>query len=872
MISISGLTKVYKTKGRKQCRALDSIDLALPDFGLIFILGKSGSGKSTLLNLIGGLDGATDGKIVVNGNDISNLSEQDCCRYRSSQVGFVFQDYHLIDELTVYDNVALSLNLRRMDVGDKVTEALKKVGLEGLERRFPTELSGGERQRVAIARAIIKQPRVILADEPVGNLDTETATAITELLQSLSKDCLIVIVSHNRNDALRYADRIVELSAGKIASDVCRNPDFPNKVTLSDGTLVYPEGHALSDSDLLLINGNREADVVTRKDKYLPHAEDVDCGRRVNIEKPSISHKNALLLGAKFLKNKAFAIAVSSLMIAIVMVVMALAQTIVSFDAGEIIKSGMKETETSSMTVTSFATKDLKLALGDNAKDYYVEITDGEIERFRNTGYTGEIREIYNFFLPIAQSSSIHSAGWTSGNRLNSIFPGASFGTIVANEALLTGLFGEATFVAMADEQRPGGVFVTDYLADAILWTNPAYQLAKKEYSSLLGNYYWVKKSNGTRAYINGVIHTGYKERYNDLVDKYNNEEFDSINDLIEDESFLKLSDEIFSSLGYTYSLNPNFKTDASNSCPYQVVYHYQLSFNGEPYFFDSPNLRDGKDAGYSLSDNEVMMSFSKYNEVFGTSFTESNLNTFAPHSVDLAQYYFFDPEMKNPLFQRKIDIVGLYQSSSTGATFYTSTELFNCFAKNSIFTTGLHFFGTEGVDEIVALCVEQEYSHNTFIIDAIHTMTRAVEVFVPIFRLVTILLCLGAISVLISFALKAVNGKLHDIGIMKALGMQNTGVFTVFGVQVVLIALLTCLLSTCGYFLFIGLANDLLVNALILIAPSRIMLNLNFLTFRPIIALINCGMVLAFSAISLVFPMIKIKRVKPVQIIKSRE
>ena len=178
MIRINNLTKIYKSKRRSRCKALDNINLTLPNKGLVFVLGKSGSGKSTLLNLIGGLDNITKGSIIVDGNNISYFNEKEFCDYRNTHIGFIFQDYHLIDELTVYENIVLSLNLRRIEDRGLVRNALKRVDLANYEDRYPSELSGGERQRVAIARAIVKKPRIILADEPTGNLDTNTASQI----------------------------------------------------------------------------------------------------------------------------------------------------------------------------------------------------------------------------------------------------------------------------------------------------------------------------------------------------------------------------------------------------------------------------------------------------------------------------------------------------------------------------------------------------------------------------------------------------------------------------------------------------------------------------------------------------------------------
>ena len=158
MIQVSNLTKVYKSKNKNKCVALDNISFTLPEKGLVFIIGKSGSGKSTLLNMLGGLDSVTNGSVNVFGNDIHKFSESKLYSYRSNMVGFIFQDFHLLDDLTVEENIAVSLKLEKEEIGDKVNNVLKEVDLEGYNKRYPNELSGGQKQRVAIARALIKNP------------------------------------------------------------------------------------------------------------------------------------------------------------------------------------------------------------------------------------------------------------------------------------------------------------------------------------------------------------------------------------------------------------------------------------------------------------------------------------------------------------------------------------------------------------------------------------------------------------------------------------------------------------------------------------------------------------------------------------------
>lgn len=872
MIKITNLTKVYKTKRRKLCCALNNVNLTLANNGLVFILGKSGSGKSTLLNLIGGLDSITSGKIEVNGNDISAFSERESCNYRNSQLGFIFQDYHLIDELSVYDNIALSLNLLKLEDDGDIKRALEKVDLAGYENRYPTELSGGERQRVAIARALVKNPSVILADEPTGNLDTNTATAIVQLLQELSKECLIVIVSHNRNDANRYADRIIELSRGEVINDVSLNPEFVNAVTVEKDKLFYPEGLALTACDVELINNNKHATLVKKSDKYLPSKKIEITEENKKIQKTTLSFKKSLDLSKKFLKSKLFAITASAFMIAVIMVIMALAQTIISFNAGKVMAQELKQMGTSAITVNSFISEETKLKLGQNSKDYYSNITNEQIQKFTNAGYSGEIHKIYNHFLPIENGYSQPCAGWLATSVLRSVYPNITLGTMVVTSEFLQKQFGELTYLAVAENPHPSGVYITDYLADAIFSVNKMYITKQKDYANLIGDYEWAAAAYGVRGYINGVIHTGYKERYKSLIEKFTKGELKNISDLTKEPLFISLSDEVFGSLGYTYSLNPNFETDFYQTPSVQAVYHYAINVNGVTYYPSAPNVRDGKDFKMELTGNQIVVNMARYNEMFGTEYTSATIKNFVPHTAKIEQFYYFDVERKNSLYKGEVEIVKLVSSTGGGATFYASTQLFNELLKNSLFTVGLHFYGSNGLDKVIDLSSELGFTQNTLVIDAIHTMTRAVEVFIPIFELVAIFLCVGVIFILISFASKMINNKMHDIGILKALGTQNGSVFAVFGVQVLLIALLTCLLASLGYYLFIGLANDVLIKSLVTLAPARIMLDLDFLTFKPIIAVINCALVAVFSVLSLIVPMVKIKRIKPVQIIKSKE
>lgn len=219
MIELKNVRKVYKAKKTEDTVALNKINTSIPSKGLVFIVGTSGSGKSTLLNCIGGLDKIDEGSIIIDGVDITKLNEHDLDKFRNSCLGFVFQDYNIIEDYNVFENINLSLELQGKSNPELVSETLNNLGLNGVEKRKINELSGGQKQRVAIARALVKNPSLILADEPTGNLDSKSSKQIFEILKKISKDRTVLVVSHDMNMAESYADIIIEISDGKIIKE-----------------------------------------------------------------------------------------------------------------------------------------------------------------------------------------------------------------------------------------------------------------------------------------------------------------------------------------------------------------------------------------------------------------------------------------------------------------------------------------------------------------------------------------------------------------------------------------------------------------------------------------------------------------------------
>ncbi|HEY1483570.1 MAG TPA: ABC transporter ATP-binding protein [Candidatus Acidoferrum sp.] len=211
----------HYTMGETHVRAVDDVSLTVPGSEFLALLGSSGSGKSTLLNLIAGLDRPSAGSIVANGQDLAALSSLELARYRRNTIGMIFQSFNLLPRMTLEENIELPLRLaevERSDRAPRVREVLERVRLTHRVGHRPTELSGGEQQRVAIARALVNRPKILLADEPTGNLDSSTGEAILSLLRELQAQLgmTIVMVTHERPLAERFADRLATMGDGKL--------------------------------------------------------------------------------------------------------------------------------------------------------------------------------------------------------------------------------------------------------------------------------------------------------------------------------------------------------------------------------------------------------------------------------------------------------------------------------------------------------------------------------------------------------------------------------------------------------------------------------------------------------------------------------
>lgn len=869
MIRVKNLIKIFKSKKKDKCIALDNVSFTLEDKGFVFIIGKSGSGKTTLLSIIGGLDNLTKGEISINGNLFSKFKEKDYVNYRNTMIGYIFQDFHLIDELTIYENIKISLDLQNNKDVSLIGEMLEKVGLKGYENRYPNELSGGEKQRIAIARALIKNPRIILADEPTGNLDTKTTSQVLSLLKELSKERLVIIVSHNLNDAREYADRIIELSSGKIINDLMRNDKYSDEVKLIDDELFIPVHKKFLDKESDFINSK----LIEGKIKRITQVDDIFIKNNKKekeeiIDDPltnkKFSLKNMLNLSFKFLKKDAVRLVLYSFVVACLIVILGLSQLIVSFDSSSIIEKELKNINQNSVSIfkEDIVNSDIEID-----KNCVLPIDEEDINKYYNAGYKGNIYELVN--VPLDYGTSFLLSEYHKPNKVSykDIYHSGTRGTLITTEDYLIDTFGSLEYVALCDKIKDEGIYITDYSADAILFYKNGSFI---DYNSILGKH----KSMGVNyyAYINGIIKTDYKEKYNSIFDTLMNVDItkEELMSLINSEEYRAYYDDVVQNLSISYTMNKNFKEDfvASNSRSWVPVENSLFIKDNKEYeierYFENGAVR----SNYILNDDEIVMSYEKYNTFFNTNYNEGNMNEFTPVDVEFKYYRNHDVNKEEVIYSTNLKITKLIK----GNIVYLNDKVFKEILSHNTFTLGLYFDDISNVSLISDVAFENGFSFNSIIAEVLTTITKAVNVFSGFFNIIFIGLCVAAFLILANYGMKLVKDRKYEIGVLKALGIKDKDLISIFGVQIIIAILLIIMMYIIGSILFIDLSNDVLIKSLMELAPNNLVLDIDIL-FINLNDLVSYSiLIILIVFISFALPIAILRRLKPLDIVKAKE
>ena len=854
MIIVKNLTKVYKSKKAKICVALNNVSFSLPSKGLVFVVGKSGSGKSTMLNLLGGLDSLTSGEINVFGNQLNEYSESELYSFRSNIVGFVFQDFHLLDDLTVADNVRLSLKLMAADDDERVEKALESVELLEYKDRYPRELSGGQQQRVAMARALVKNPDVIFADEPTGNLDSNTTEQIIKLIKEISKEKLVVVVSHNLFDAYEYADRIIELSEGRIINDLVINEKYENAVEVKDNKVIIPMLKRFKQDELDSLLSICKRDEILKieqsnnKFKQKEQKEEPLQAKVPQKKTKGLSFFNSVKFSAMFGKRRIIGFLLSAIFASILICVLSLAQSIANFDAKSMAVDSM--TEGSVYAVR----KDLDTLSG---QVHARVITDEDFAKIKQASPNAKLYKLY--------MSGLYINGYTIGyQKVPTITQSGlhiveTSGTLETNEEYAKKLLrlDNLDIYRGSVEQNTGGIYITDFVADSFIFYGKA-----ENYDEILGQQFEGSNDYWPDGYVNGIINTSYKEKYEGVIDQINSMTKES--PLTEE--IISFLDYVNQALAISYYFGDNYK-EISSANIYEGNYVYTRNFfvNGVDASSTISYISCGSYFDCVLGDNEVFMDVEAYNKIFGTEYTYGNCDTFVPHAIS-----FLSSDFNNEvIYSKQMTVAGI--GKCKGGNMLLADNVFYEYKEKMFHCYGVYADG-EDVSGFINYTMDNGYSNISLKMSAIQTMSQAVETFNKFFEFIAMILVCACVFIITSFGVKNIKSKMYEVGVMKALGCKLSSFFVIFGLHTLLIAFTTIVVFVVGYVAFANVANHILLESLKAITPTKIMLDLQFIKFDWRLALINSAVVVFISIVSTIIPIILLRRIKPVTIIKAKE
>lgn len=884
MIVLKNVTKRYKIKHKSDCVAVNNVSLTLPDKGMVFIIGKSGSGKSTLLNLLGGLDRCSSGEIVVDGNVLSKLSNRSLTKYRSSYVGFIFQDYHVLDNFTVKENVELALDIASDEDEERVNKVLNQVDLSMYADRYPSELSGGQKQRIAIARAMVKDSKIILCDEPTGNLDNKTSSQILGILKKISQEKLVVIVSHNMADADNYADRIIELYDGQIVRDRRRSENYNNEFRIENDVVYLPHYRDLNSNELILLNeeiqNNDNLSFKQIDNRFYPTVEGNQEMNKVELSSSKMSRKTIGKLFKIFFRHKRVGISISVFLVSLLVVCFAIFQSFLNFNSNKELSNVLNKYDINTIPLQKGTfTPDGNVELG-----WLRNVTDEDIQAFYDAGYEGKIYKKYNNTLVFSKYSSttVDYEGTISIPSLFAMFYATeTLGVINCSEEFLISLYGvdgKLNMLAGSTTGKDYGMIIPDYLADSLLFYSDNKDL---EYSDLIGEYYYGTIKYG---YINGIFDTNYEEKYDEIIKLYK-EAFNSsnltslYNDLINNELYKDFLANAVTYLGYGYSfeedyskalINKDFRNIICLSKFGVTINDDKSNFVSSTVTFMDDELFDQyypKNASYvgDLKDNEIVMGITLYNKLFGTSYT--NPSEFTPCDLKITIYEDYDKESRI-LYEKEFKIAYIIPG---GFNFILEVDDNYDLFGYDVVNYGLILDNQENISDVLMVADERGYLINAVDATKIGTINSVLEVFDDFFLFIELFFLLIMLIFLINIGISSIKKNRYEIGVLRAIGTSGRDIIRIFVRQSILVCVSICVVANIGIFLGEYVANWILVSAF----EKILKVNLNdlvLISYIPKLVIEDLIYIVIISFLSFVIPQMLLFRIRPIDIIRAKE
>ena len=862
MFKIENLGKIYSSTKKIKTVALKDINLVLPNKGFVIVLGKSGSGKSTLLNLLSTLDNKTSGKIYFNNLDYDVLNSEEKTVLTNKEFGFAFQRDALIKEFTVYDNLRLVIDILGKDISlEELKKFLEEFDLhENYLKKYPSELSAGERARVALLRALIKKPKVLFTDEPTGNVDHRTALLVLNILEKYSKEMLIIMVTHNQDDAYKYADRLIFLQDGEVIKDLTKNRKTKNDFYIDKyGNLYLPYAKPLNDTELFLLN-NKKPNARIYQNNYDYYKRNLNNAEIQYIDIKDIKTHNLFKYASKLFFKRSFFVVLMSFIVAFLLVVGNISYNLSNYTCDqsrenyaailneEPVYAKRKVIDDITETITSLE-----------------EIDENLITEIENQ-YEGKVYKMYPITL-FSYGTTTRKSGSFSCLKEPYICNQTN-GTLVCDIDYLMNKFGENGELKIAageiKEDSPG-VIITDYLADSLKYSSPNGSFLPTTYGEIL-NYDFPFNLK-----IDAIIETNYEEKFKD--------ELATIGpNVTAYATHAMLYDELFDYYSVLFSINPNFINDYIDSALNSEHRIFDAYFNknvvstlDKSANCDFVELRISFED--SLNKGETIINLDLYNKLMGTEFFSLDdikkedyqiLNI----NVDCYTSYFSDTPK---ISLNDLRIKTLFPFNKTMKIF-VSKEDFKDILLASYVPVRIYFNGPKLRSNLRSF-LEKEGLSEYFLIDIVYlNVEEVVLIFTDIFKtLVVVMIILSLVFVILVVTLILRKDK-GNIGIFRSLGLQIKDInklYTLTFLSVLVFGI---------FFLFIGtqlgnmLCNSLLVNGFELYLDYGTLYGLTFLNFNPISTIILGIILIAFVLISLIIPYFVIKKNRPIDILRNNE
>lgn len=822
MIDVKGLERVF-VSGKHITKALKGIDLTLPNTGLVFIIGKSGSGKSTLLNLIAGLDKPTAGQILFNGKDVCKFNEKQLDEYHYSNIGFIFQNYCLIDEMSVEANIAMGLKEKPKHIKHQIQQALDDVALSGIAKKRVKHLSGGQKQRIAIARALIKDPPVLLCDEPTGNLDRQSSEDVLKILKRRSRTSLVLVVSHNLPEAYRFADRIITLSKGFIVEDLSFRPDShvdTETLYLSNPDEMTPE--QIEGVNKALAEG-RIKRIQPRKELFQPSTP---CPDEQGQEKKLKGHFfTPIPTMMKTINHSKWRMALFPILTGILLSLFSCLFSLYRFDAGEYASTAYRQSEK-----TDFIMQ--RGALTKNGKTTINRLLPIQDEEWQvlNDDYEGKYYPIYKFpiALPFADSDRLAIDGTINAAYMSSMWANQSQGLMIVDDAFLTSHLkvDQIEYVALAEKTRPTGIYVTDYFADAILVQKSNY----KSYNDFVGKYAQIGRLRNGTVYVNGIIKTDYKNKISGLLDEFGK---GAENSAILQSQYESELEYLSYALNFVYTQNKDFMQDLKsdiNTMPLlflpsgsfsssatgwkKTATSYQTSYSsllkkGEILLTENAAAQIFKVGDH----NELANLIHKGNDEGGFSFS---LGTVSQKNSTEIDYTPFLQGCKIRLYSDYDDeTLARYSITTAAISIRMSKEDYLEFRYRELFPYAIAFDSPDQFDYVSSLLSPYHYAAKSVLYDAMSQVASGISIFSQAFRILSLISILGSAVLLVLFSISLIQSQKYNIGVWKALGYRGRDLSCYFTLETLFFTLLSSIWFGAGYVFISNMLNRVLTQAL---------------------------------------------------------